>query len=164
MAAIEYQSKSEAKVVRERKAVVVERALEGIYEKHSSISPALILQEATRARSPLHKYFEWDDSKAAAKYRLVQAYQMIQASKFVLVLKESGADVPDVVHAQPEVRKLLPAFRGEGFKMRNEVLNEADSRKAFVERKLETLRAWCRSVIDVSELDSTRKAIERLVK
>lgn len=38
-----------------------------------AITPTLIVETARDRKSPLHKYFEWDDSKAAHEYRLTQA-------------------------------------------------------------------------------------------
>ncbi len=62
--------------------------LRSIYEKNGrSITPATVLAEAKRASSPLHKYFEWDDRKAAHLYRLTQAREMIG----LCVIVESGA-------------------------------------------------------------------------
>lgn len=146
--------------LREKKSVVVERELTAIYKKHDGLTPEIILSEAAAPDHPLHNNFEWDDSKAGHKYRLVQATQMILASKFVCVLQEQHGDVPQIVGT---VRKLLPESRGGKFRMRNEVIEKADTRALFVERKRSELKTWCRSVVDVSELDATRKAIESLI-
>jgi hypothetical protein len=156
--AVTYKNKQDSGVIRERKQVVIDRELEKLYKKTKSVSPAVILEAARSDIHPLHGYFEWDDSKAAEKYRLDQAMAMIMASKFVVVLKQSEAG-PQVAHAQPEVRKLIPAFRGEGFKMRNEVLDDAEMHQAFVQRKKEALRSWCRSVVDVVEFAVLREKI-----
>jgi len=42
----------------------------------NKISPQELLEKARNEDSELHKCFEWDDSVAAEKYRLIQARQM----------------------------------------------------------------------------------------
>jgi hypothetical protein len=153
-----YISKQDASVTRERKNVVVDRELDRIHEKYGSVTPSRLLEEAQNPKSPLHRYFEWDDSEAAKRYRLAQANAMLQASRMVVVLSDAKKQEP--VAAFPEVRRLLPSARGEGkFKMRKEVLEEPDARQEIIERKLGVLRGWCRESIDIDELQEMRSAI-----
>jgi hypothetical protein len=42
------------------------------------LTPQIVLDEATHKRSPLHPYFEWDDSVAATAHRLKQAGDLIR--------------------------------------------------------------------------------------
>lgn len=154
-----YMTKAEAGMVREKKQVIVDRELDKLYRKHKTITTAMVLDAARAEDHPLHKYIEWDDAKAADKFRHAQVYAMIQASRFMFVLDGKDNAKPNVVHAQASVRRLLPTFKGEGFKMRNEVLSEEETRAAFIEKKKESLRAWCRSVVDVEELAELRADI-----
>ena len=117
-----------------------------------------MVESARDPKSKLHKYFLWDDQEAADKYRLAQAQSMIQASKFVVLLQEDPG-APESMPHRPEVRRLVSAFRGEGFRMRNKVLEESDTRLKLIENFVSRLRGWCDSVIDIEELDSVRVAI-----
>lgn len=55
--------------------------LERIRKAHGGIlRPADVVREAKAKTSPLHKCFEWDDSKAAARFRLEQARQIIRCT------------------------------------------------------------------------------------
>jgi hypothetical protein len=155
--AMEYVSKQSAQLKREKKSVIVERALDELYEKHGTITTDLVIEEASKSKHPLHPLFDWDNAVAGHKWRQTQALAMIMATKYVVVLEKSKAP-PRVVSSAP-VRKFVNAFRGEGFKMRNEVLNEDDARKAMVEKKLAVLRSWCRETVDISELAQARAAI-----
>jgi hypothetical protein len=159
MAQVQYRSKQDAGIVREKKTVIVERELDKLYKKEGMITPASILDSARAATSPLHGFFEWDDAKAGEKWRLTQAMEMIMATKFMVILKEEKGRLPQVVAAEP-VRKFLPQFGGKGFKMRNEALAAVDNRQEIVDRKLGQLRSWCNGVIDIPELESIRKLIE----
>lgn len=44
-----------------------------------SFTPKQVVETATAPSSPLHKYFEWDDSRAAHAYRLTQARHLVGA-------------------------------------------------------------------------------------
>ena len=148
-----YQGKEK----RERKSVIVDGELEKIYKKHKVVTVEVVLQEASKPTSPLHSYFEWDDVKAGRKYRYIQAYSLIMASKFVVSLVQNGDEPKQITRAN--VRKLVNAFRGEGFKMRVDALKDSESRIAIIESKRSQLRSWCESVTDIEELSPVRSAI-----
>lgn len=152
---LEYVSKEK----RERKSVVIDRELERIYKKHKVVTVEIVLNEAAKPSHPLHSYFEWDDEAAAQKYRTVQAYSLIMASKFVVQLVQNGETSSRRVSGTAQVRRLVSAFRGEGFKMRVDALKDAESRGAIVEKKRSQLRSWCESVIDIDELTELRESI-----
>lgn len=155
---IQYLAMTETK--KERKTVVVDRELEKIYTKHSKVDVDVVLKEAAKPTSPLHSYFEWDDAVAGDKYRKVQAYSLIMGSMFVVQLVQDGkVSTPEVITETGQVRRLVSAFRGEGFRLRNEALADDDMRKAIVETKKSVLRSWCKSTIDIPELQPLRKTI-----
>lgn len=158
-----YATKSEVLVPKEKKTAIIEKEIAKLVKKNGTVTAQMLLEAATPTSSPLHDFFEWDDGVAALRYRIVQATNMIMATKFVVLISgPRNGRPPESFGSVPEVRALLPVFgRGQGFKMRNEVLNEQDSRAAFVDRKIQALRSWCKSVIDVKELDNIRATIER---
>lgn len=144
---------------RERKGVTVDRELERIYKKHKVVTVEVVLTEAAKPMHPLHSYFEWDNNVAAEKYRIVQAYSLIMASRFTVQLVENGKTSSREVKGKAQVRRLVSAFRGEGFRMRTDALKEAESRSAIIETKRSQLRSWCDSVIDITELSELRQTI-----
>ena len=73
----------------------VGESLSKIVEKYDrELWPEKTVAAARPKKSPIHKYFEWDDSTAATEYRLNQARRLHGA---VLVVKktESGEDVKE---------------------------------------------------------------------
>lgn len=162
-AKLEYKTRAEARVVREKRTTIIDRALDAICEKHGRVTVDDVLASARTPKSPLHKFFEWDDSRAGEQWRRHQALNMIQASKFVVTLTEAKSP-PDARGERVEVRRLVSAFRGEGFRMRAEALSDAEARANMIERKLSELRSWCRSTIDIEELAPLRSAIEAQLK
>lgn len=147
----EYLTREEAKDP-DTKAVVVDRELKKLYEEAGDITPKSVLEKARDKNDPLHKFFLWDDSEAAERYRLEQAYRMLQASKYVAFLQKRKEPVL--------LRAIVNVDRGESFKLRNEVLDDKELRSRFIERKRTELRGWCKSVLDISEFDEIREFIE----
>lgn len=62
----------------------VGEVLECIRLDHGTISTALIVQHARDKESILHPYFDWKDSRAAEKYREVQAAHLLRS---IMVVK-----------------------------------------------------------------------------
>ncbi len=154
VSSVNYISHDEARKPTERKAAVVDREVQRLNGKGVVVTPERLLQEASNPRNPLHRYFEWDDSRAAHKWRLEQARQMLMASKFVAQIRDQAGNAQNVT-----VRKLIPLNRGEGFKMRNDIVSRKDTRDAFIHQRLEALRGWCASVSDLNELKALRELI-----
>lgn len=51
-----------------------------IRDEHGALTPQLVVDAARDAAHPLHTRFEWDDSKAAEKWRLEQASQLLRVT------------------------------------------------------------------------------------
>jgi hypothetical protein len=92
-----------------KQSEVVGKELSLIQKEHSVITPKVVVESARPKDSPLHQYFEWDNSEAAEKYREWQARFLIcsvyiiasdekdaQAIRaFVNVLEEDKGDLED---------------------------------------------------------------------
>jgi hypothetical protein len=50
-----------------------------IYERHHSLTPALVVDESRDPDAPLHNRFEWDDTTAGEAYRRTQAAALIRS-------------------------------------------------------------------------------------
>ena len=53
------------------------------------LRPAAVVEAARPKDSPLHNAFEWNDGKAAEKYRLIQAQYLIRS--FRVTVEDNGA-------------------------------------------------------------------------
>jgi hypothetical protein len=58
----------------------------------TDVTPEKVLEIARDENTELHKCFEWDDGKAAEKYRLSQARQIIS----FLIVKDDNAEEDDI--------------------------------------------------------------------
>lgn len=52
--------------------------LERLYVQHGELTTEAVVTAARAVGSPLHRYFEWDDSRAAEAYRHEQAAALIR--------------------------------------------------------------------------------------
>lgn len=57
--------------------------LEGMHQQYGRVTPTIVVDEARPENHPLHDRFEWNDTIAGEKYRLVQAQQMIRSVKVI---------------------------------------------------------------------------------
>lgn len=64
--------------------------LTGIYQQHGELTPQIVVDEARPLDAPLHDRFEWDDTIAGEKYRLVQASQLIRVVRQEFVSPDTG--------------------------------------------------------------------------
>lgn len=146
-------------VKREKKQLIIDKALEAMLETHKTITVDMVIAEATKPAHPLHDLFEWDDSIAGEKFRKMQAYSIVLSSRFtVQLIKQDNSHVKVMKSAR--VRRLVNSFNGEGFKMRVDALANDQDRAGIIEKKKSALRSWCQSVTDISELKPLRETIE----
>lgn len=133
--------------------------LQAIRRKRQSLTPELVVRDAKNFRSPLHKYFEWDDAKAAAAHRLQQAGHLIRCVSVVFDGVEareprqiSLAGVAVATTPPIAVRAFLAVLGEDGERtyvgaqeamenphMRRQVLERAHSEMAAVGRKYREL-------------------------
>ncbi len=129
-----------------------------IRKRHGVVTPKLIVEDARDPKSPLHNFFDWDDSSAAEKYRLHQAGDLIRRVQ-VYVTKD-GTTQPVRVYAsivKNDVR---------GYEEITEVMKDKVSAESFMNamrRDLESvirryeLYEWCQDSIAL-----LKKAIEAI--
>lgn len=65
-------------------AAVVGPILRDLTESAGRLDPKLIVTSARPKTSPLHRYFEWDERKAADQYRVWQARQLVKSIEIVV--------------------------------------------------------------------------------
>lgn len=57
--------------------------------KHGHLTPRIVLAEASKKTSPIHKHFCWDDTRAARNFRLIQASELIRKIKVTYAIGEN---------------------------------------------------------------------------
>lgn len=106
-------------------------------KKKGRLTASGILALAAKKTSPLHSLFEWNNTKAAEEYRL------IQARKVILQANVKIEDIEDkIVH--------VPAIRGEGeYKRAVDVVSNISDFEMSLTEALGRLKAAEKSVNDL---------------
>lgn len=116
------------------------------------LTPSAVVEAARDVRSPLHRHFEWDDSKAAHAYRKDQAREIIR----VIRAEENGST---------PTRAFLSVSDGSGVSYRTaqEVMASVELQLAVLkaaERDLDAFTARYRDLVDIC--DDVRAAREKV--
>lgn len=118
-----------------------------------SVKPEEIVDKARDESTELHKCFEWDDTKAAEKYRVYQARQIVCH----LIVKE----VDDEQQKQ-EVRFFYKTDSQEGYKPVSYIMRNEDEYQKLLDRALSELKAFQKKYSTLKELDGLFDAINAL--
>ena len=123
------------------------------------LHPPDVIEEASDPDSPLHKYFTWDDSKAAQEYRLIQARKLI-ARVIVTMPATSGTGTQEV--------RAYHAIRSEhdGYRHTTDIMSSAELRESLLAQltsDLERIREQYRMLQKVAATRGLFEVIEEFV-
>lgn len=137
---------------------IVRAELKRLRKEHGALTPEIIVNAARPATSRLHKFFEWDDTAAAEKYRLNQARDLVRRVR--VVVQHDG---------QPTPMRVLVSVEHQGrrsYEEVTEVLARPLEREAFIDQLRRDLEAIVRrySVYKdlANEIEVVRSAIAAL--
>ena len=133
--------------------------LEIISEKNGGIlRPQDVVEFAKNPETELHKSFEWDDSEAAKKYRIVQAQQVIRCH----VIQLESDNGPRSVRAYQS----LPSMRGENHEYikTSDCLNNEEWKAEMLKQALRELNAFREKYGIFSSLAPLFEKIDELEK
>lgn len=121
-------------------------------ENGGVLEPERVVAAASAETSPLHKYFEWSDSKAAAKFRLNQARELIR-----VVVQYVGPE-RDSVPCRVFV-SLTSDRREGGYRVMADVLSDDVMRARLLADALEEMRRFEIKYAKLKELSRVIEAI-----
>lgn len=123
-------------------------------DRGGTITPEAILKEAKKKRSPLHDHFEWDDTRAAVKYRDVQARYLIRS---LVVVFETDDDEEEKV-----IRPYISIESSEEHEFHNVfvAMDDEELREKILVRAKDELDAWVRRYEQYEELAKVVEAIK----
>ena len=109
MSAVQVQYSTTTEHIRQEDIERIGGELAALAERHDGGLDAVQVVDAARdPASALHRYFEWDDSAAAAEYRLDQARAVIRSIKVTVVTKPGPNPERTVTRAFHHVRISAP--------------------------------------------------------
>ncbi len=130
------------------------RALAKIAEANAGrLTPSAVVEAARASSSPLHRHFEWDDSKAAEAYRRDQAREIIS-----VIRCEEGGEEP--------TRAFLSVKDGAGtaYRTKQEVSTSVELQLAVLKQAERDLDAFTKRYRELADIcDDVRSAREKVV-
>lgn len=117
-----------------------------------------VLTLATPKNSPIHRFFTWDDTEAARKYRLIQAQKLIQC----VVVEIEDRDVRK--YTSPVV---ITVGNDAPFRAYCEIEKARETPKIWsqvLHRAMEDAAAYRRRYLNLKELSLIHEAIEKTNK
>lgn len=154
-----YEWKAESRITLDPQAVG--REIEALQTKYpEGITPETVVTHARDKRSPMHEFFEWDDSLAGAKYRLDQARYLIRHI-VITEIEEAPKVASKPIRAFVSVQRTLPNGKEKsGYMGVREALSDNDIRAQLLRRALGELKAWQVRYNEMAELAKVFNAIE----
>lgn len=132
--------------------------LERLRLANGKLTKEIVLEAARHRNSPLHDHFEWDDTEAAKKFRLVQARNLI---RHVVVVFENPNSEEQVetrafvsISSQDENKLIYTSIEDA---MADDLMREEVFRNA-----LESLNSWKKKYANLEIFYDVVKAIEKL--
>ena len=147
--------KIKAKTIPEAtKEKIIAPILEEIRARHSGLLMADdVVEEARQRNSPLHPYFNWNDTKAAHQYRLWQARQLITV--VTIKLPNARKLIQMYVSLHKDRKQPDGAYRGI-----LDVMSDKDLRYQLVMEALDDLKYWEKKYSQMAELTEIYNAIQ----
>ena len=118
------------------------------------VTPANVLEKARNKRTELHKCFEWDDSIAGEKYRLIQARDVIR--HFVIY-------TPDEDNL-PKIRSYQISTECTRYEPTRMFLQNPDEYTELLKRAKNELEAFKQRYKTLTELETIFEEIDRFLE
>lgn len=146
--------------VKARKGKIVQALQELEDENGGILTPHIVVDSARNISSPLHSAFDWDDTSAAEKYRLMQARILLTTIKveFMGEKREAYFNAKAMV-GKEMTRAYFPiqtVYSNQ--KLHDEVLREAVRELEYAQAKYESLKEM-RGVINTKKLQQVKRKI-----
>lgn len=143
-------------------AEIVGESLSKIYHKNAhKLTAQSVVKEASSSKHPLHACFEWNDTKAAQKYRLEQARQIIKCTTVVTQQGKKKVAVRAFISIRKDEHGDLshnPFAKGESYYAS---VKDAMSNKILEKYTIESVFRDLQNLMDKYE---TVKAVSKLFK
>lgn len=136
-------------------------------EENNGLIPEILVEDAKRKASPLHDWFEWDDKRAANRYRIEQARNLFQHVAVVVKTSEDEEEIVRAFHAV-EVKDAEPSERDGANRKRyvsiGNILSDENYRKQLVESALRELENWRKRYATYQELVLAVEAVDKILE
>ena len=125
------------------------------------LRPASVVDAARDEKSPLHGAFEWDDTEAAQKYRLLQAQSLIRSFKVEIERNGQTLTVPVFVGVSTD---RTGDKADNPYRMLEQVVEKPDLMAVAVRDAIDQLEALRKRYAHLQELADIWAAIDKHAK
>lgn len=143
-------------------AALVGRELSRIQQEMTVITPRVVVASAKSKSSPLHRYFEWDDTIAAQKHREWQARFLITSVHIV----DSDSDDPQPIRAfvnvSPDDEDEMPFVGERGYVSTRSIAGKQNYQTQVLEYARNQLVGWRKRFGHYKEFFGVVQAIDAL--
>lgn len=139
-------------------AETVGNVLENIESRDGAITKKSFLEESRPDDAPTHKLFEWNDSKAAEKYRLAQAGKVISDLKIKLKVEEREEPIETTAILNIEERERKTGTYVNVIT----AMENKESRRIVLLRAISELQTFSRKYASLQELAGVFEAIREV--
>lgn len=139
--------------------------LEQLEQENGDIKPADVVNDARDPTSPLHDFFEWDDTAAADQYRLSQARLLIRRVKIQVTIQNIPMDVARYVRDpdEPGSYSNIVRVRSDEDRSRRTVLDEMN-RVSKAAKRARSVAAVLGTIEQVDEILRLAEIVMRRVE
>jgi len=127
--------------------------------KTEKLEPKDVVSSAENPRSYLHRYFEWDDTRAAHQYRLHRARHLLASIEVVIA---------PAVQSKPV--RAYAAFRKDGTPQQKEyvtitdALADPEKRQELLHRAMKEILRWRKEYRALEELAPIFSEVDKLAE
>lgn len=121
------------------------------------LTPKDVVDDARHDNSPLHSFFEWDDSAAAEQYRLKQARGLIRSVVAVYVQEDKPA-----VRQRAYVHINEP--EAHHYRETSHAMSLTKTREMVLQQAWRELQGWRKRYADLKEFSDLVEVIDRTQK
>lgn len=125
------------------------------------LRPAAVVDAARDEKSPLHGAFEWDDTEAAQKYRLLQAQSLIRSFKVEIERGGKTHTVPVFIGVSTD---RTGDKANNPYRMLEQVVEKPDLMAVAVRDAIDQLEALRKRYAHLQELADVWAAVDKHAK
>lgn len=126
-----------------------------LQEIGNSYTPQDIVKMASDPSTEMHKCFQWDDTKAAEQYRLVQARHMVR--DLVITVQQPNKK-------QPEEIRLIQHTKQESYAPVSYIVSKPDLYQSLLEQAKIELKAFKKRYSQIAELAEIMEDINKIIE
>jgi hypothetical protein len=134
------------------KIALIKSELDRLHNRRGSLTPQAVVEAAKKKDSPLHDHFTWDNSKAAQKFRLLEAAFLIRTVRVNVSYGEE-------THRAPAY--LLPVRGESSYRQTQDVMGNAELSVAMLDLARAELGAFRKRFGTLHALAGLMSAIDK---